>query len=89
MSVTVIITDDYAVLESAGKRFYYGYEETDDEGEWCFVADLNPLRAEPEKLRVPASRLGVRDREDCAENLLKGIGVLLGTGHLQATERPA
>ena len=31
------ISDDYAVLDAGDFRFYYGYEHTDDDGNWLFL----------------------------------------------------
>jgi hypothetical protein len=55
---------------------YYGYEETvgdEDDEEWCFVASVKGK----EIMRVPQSKLGARDKFNCGENVLRGIGILL------------
>lgn len=67
--MTQYSASDYAGLSAGGVEFYFGYEETLDE-EWCFVAKE---RGE-ETLRLPQSKLGVKDRWDVQANLLAGIG---------------
>jgi len=68
---TVLLSDDYAVLSTENHEFYYGYEETENL-EWCFTTTINE-----EKIKVPFSKLKVKDEFACAENLLIGIGWVL------------
>ena len=63
---------DYAGFDSKNLSVYYGYEETTEDGEWCFVARVKAK----EVLRVPASQLQAGDRFDCADNLLAGLAIL-------------
>ena len=77
-------SDDYAVLESGSKMFYYGYEYADelglpekDDQEWGFF-----VREGNEVVRsMPYSALekGQRDADEYSvlENLLIGIGKYL------------
>jgi len=76
---------DYAVLECKHGRFYYGYEnpEIDDDGEeeWCFRATISEKTVQPEmqsvEIVVPFSKLGAKDRFNCVECLMIGIGWVL------------
>ena len=52
------ISDDYASIETNGISFYYGYEVTDENGEWCFQAKTKGGK----EITLPFSRLGARDR---------------------------
>jgi hypothetical protein len=71
------VSDDYAVLDCGGLRFYYGYEYTvpptvdddDDDGEWAFVAWQNGN----EVLRLPTSEVHPVTREYPMFYLLAGI----------------
>lgn len=38
MKENVHISSDYAGLNTEKYSFYFGYEEVDDNDEWCFVA---------------------------------------------------
>jgi len=81
----VYSASDYAGLSANGASFYYGYEQTacveclghnckdhpDAEQEWCFVATLPNLT-----VTIASSRLGSKDKFNCDENLLLGIGWL-------------
>ncbi len=67
------LSDDYAHLSAGGAEFYYGYESTDSNGEWCFYAKID---GEP-VLQVPKSILSGRDLGDPVEYLLVGIGRVL------------
>lgn len=82
MSDAVGISDDYAVLEAGGLRFYFGYEFTtakdddDDSGEWCFIVHkMEGVRVGDELMRVPQSKLGLRTGTDPVEFLLEGIAL--------------
>ena len=75
------IASDYAGMTGGGVSFYFGYEETTAEEEWCFVA-----REEgKEPFCVPQSQLEVKDRWDVAANLLAGIGKWLDQRHPAAS----
>jgi hypothetical protein len=64
----IYVASDYAGLSGGGVEFYFGYEETLDD-EWCFTAKQQG----EETLRLPQSKLGVKDRWNVTENLLAGI----------------
>ena len=66
------IASDYAVLRIGNIRFYYGYEATDDKGEWCFSASDQESNSES-RFTIPQSKLNVRDKWNCAECLMDGI----------------
>ena len=59
---------DYAGVSTKDFTAYYGYEEIDENEEWCFVAKFDDI-----EIRIPFSRLGARDQFDCYECLLNGI----------------
>ena len=74
----ISISDDYASIETNGISFYYGYEVTDENGEWCFQAKTKGGK----EITLPFSRLGARDSFDCGECLLAGIALLFEDGQL-------
>jgi len=63
---------DYAGLSSKNLTAYYGYEVTDENDEWCFEAKFNN-----EIIKIPSSKLGVKDKFDCTECLLRGISLVM------------
>jgi hypothetical protein len=63
---------DYAGLISKNLEAYYGYEETTEDGEWCFVARVGKT----EVLRIPQSKLTAQDKLDCESCLLAGLAKL-------------
>jgi hypothetical protein len=69
---SISIASDYATLHAKNADFYYGYEEEDEEGNWCFVATFDD-----NKIVIPSTKLGVRDDTDTAKCLLAGIGWIL------------
>lgn len=71
MSGAVSLSDDYAVLTAGELRFYFGYEYTTDDGEWCFV--VHSMKGKGELMRIPHSKLGLRSGIDPVEYLLEGI----------------
>lgn len=87
----VHIADDYAILDGADYDFYFGWEETDDNDEWCFVAK----QGVKEVCRIPQSellsRLTVQERErkdNVRACLLLGIGWMLDNGLLTFAAQP-
>ena len=64
------IAEDYAILKAANLQFYYGYEKTDDDADWCFTVEHNGV----EQMRIPSSELR-RDKFEVTECLLTGIGM--------------
>lgn len=77
MSDAVSLSDDYAVLTAGGLRFYFGYEYTTDDGEWCFV--VHSMKGKGELMRVPQSKLGLRLGTDPVEFLLEGIALWMNS----------
>lgn len=77
MSDAVGLSDDYAVLEAGGLRFYFGYEFTTggDDGEWCFVVRRLDTKPFTELMRVPQSKLGLGKSLEPVEFLLEGIAL--------------
>jgi len=41
MQVDLAYSDDYAVLLSGSFQFYYGYEDVDQDDNWCFTVKEN------------------------------------------------
>lgn len=68
MKPKISIASDYAVFTSKNLSAYYGYEETDKNDEWCFVAEFNG-----EKVTIPSSKLGLEDSFNVSGGLLMGI----------------
>lgn len=66
--MSIYVASDYAGLSGGGVEFYFGYEETLDD-EWCFVVKERGV----ETLRLPQSKLGVKDRWAVETNLMAGI----------------
>jgi len=65
---------DYAELSCENAKFYYGYEVEDEEGRWCFTADIKGVDG---TITIPFSKLGVRDMFDVPTCLTVGIGWVL------------
>jgi len=65
------IASDYATVHSENFNAYYGYERTDEEGRWCFVAEFGDT-----KITIPSHRLKVKDQYEVVDCLLKGIAWL-------------
>jgi hypothetical protein len=72
------IASDYAGIQTKTISFYYGYEVTDENDEWCFHAKTKSGK----EIKLPFSRLGARDKFDCGECLLAGIALLFEEGQL-------
>lgn len=68
----ISVAGDYAVLESKNFKAYYGYERIDESEDWCFVAEFNG-----KEIKIPSSRLGVQNKFDVTECLLKGIAWIM------------
>ena len=66
------VAGDYAGITSKNLDLYYGYECTNDNGEWSFSARVG----ETEVMKIPQSKLNASDKFDCASCLLAGIGML-------------
>ena len=67
------IASDYAGVRGGNVDLYYGYEQTDENGEWCFVATEDGV----EQMRIPQSKLGIKDSFNPASNLMAGIAIFV------------
>lgn len=78
------VSDDYAVLTAGGCRFYYGYEDVDqDNEEWMFTAQLPGIGGEAvtrQELLAANDQLAQGSRTE--DFLLTGIGILIERGFL-------
>jgi len=77
MAEIVILNDDYAVIESRGIRFYYGYEVQAGE-EWAFE-----FKSPDAHIVLTQEEIGARDQWDCGENLMYGIRALIAQGRIK------
>jgi len=68
MKPTYSIASDYATVSSKYFNAYYGYEITDEYGDWCFEAEFSGV-----KITIPASKLNIKELYNAEEGLLKGI----------------
>lgn len=69
------INDDYAVMRGGNYEFYYGYEETNEAGEWLFqVKTKEPYALVFERT---AEALGQDADEEPVRVLLEGIATYL------------
>jgi hypothetical protein len=69
MRPSIAISSDYASLVTPNADFYYGYERTDENEDWCFVAHVNGA-----EIVIPSTKLGVSDKFDVVTCLYMGIG---------------
>ena len=71
----ISISDDYAGVDVNGISFYYGYEETNENSEWCFTIRNNAIKQTENIddliIKIPASNL--EHTRTCEEALLCGI----------------
>ena len=71
----ISISDDYASIETNGISFYYGYEEINENGEWCFTIRKSDIKQTENIdnliIKIPASNL--EHTKTCEEALLCGI----------------
>jgi hypothetical protein len=74
------LAGDYAGLTAKNAQFYYGYEQTDSEGNWCFVATIGE-----NEIIIPSTKLGVENDFDVVECLMAGIGWVLAKYELVPT----
>jgi hypothetical protein len=73
--VNVYSSDDYCGMSNGTFSFYYGYEETDENEEWCFVAKEHGV----EVFRLPAPELWHDGSDNMLTHLVAGIGQWLQT----------
>lgn len=71
MRAEVYHASDYAGFSSANLSVYYGYEKTNDEGEWCFEAKFAD-----QVVVIPFSKLKCDDQFNCVDCLMKGVAWL-------------
>jgi hypothetical protein len=62
-------SSDYAGLEGGDMAFYYGYEKTNEAGEWLFVARQKGKVV----MQYTADDLDETDHTECTDVLLAGI----------------
>jgi hypothetical protein len=76
-------SDDYACLDGGPWEFYYGYEKTDADGNWCFVAEHNgrEVACWPWKKFAPG-------QWEVAENIGLGIATFAYLGLFDRKEAP-
>lgn len=82
MKTKVRFGEEEAFLKIGAKTFYFGVEEADDEGNWCFVYKdgFNEIfRITDLKL----FELGKKEPFDPADYLVLGLGVLIEKGVLK------
>lgn len=70
MKATLYTSGDLAGISSKNFKAYYGWECTDDTGEWCFEAKFDD-----QVIKIPYSKLGMGSHKqyECMACLLKGI----------------
>jgi hypothetical protein len=73
------ISSDYAVLTCGRRRYYYGYEVVDADGEWCFQATGGGKDVIIPRPQLMAAA-GLDTWDDPERFLLAGIGLLMLTG---------
>jgi hypothetical protein len=69
--VYTYINSDYAGVDWEGGSFYYGYEHTDEWGNWCFLANTKDGEF------LVSSKDMHPDQFDVTESLLAGIGLFM------------
>lgn len=74
-------SSDYAGLKGGRFRFYYGYEETDAEGNWQFVA----YEGGQERVSFTAQALGAKQFDQPSMVLMKGIARYMDLAYPQPT----
>jgi hypothetical protein len=62
-------SSDYAGLSGGDHAFYYGYEKTNDNGDWLFVAQKNGKVI----MQYTANDLGEKESSEVMDVLLAGI----------------
>ena len=85
MTAKAYDASDYAGLSGGRFRFYYGYEETDAEDNWQFVAYEN----DEEMARYTAAEVGARQFDQPVMVLLKGVAKYLEINHPSPPQRRA
>lgn len=71
-------TDDYAVMHTDEFNFYYGYEHTNENGEWCFVGEIPVLEFQIKVARPDMVSLEKRSDERPVDVLLHCAAVTIG-----------
>ena len=65
-------SSDYAGIDFEGGSFYYGYEQTDDEDNWCFVANT-----ENGEFWLSSKDMPQHNQFDVTRCLMYGIGAYM------------
>lgn len=71
--IEIYQASDYCGMRNGRTEFYYGYEDVDDNEEWCFTAKEDGV----EVMRLPQSKLWYIPDADIMWYLLSGIGQYL------------
>jgi hypothetical protein len=77
MQVEYAYSDDYAVLVSGNLNFYYGYEVTDENDDWCFQVKKNGQEIFKISSDYIIKNIDGRQLEYPKDFLTAGIGVWL------------
>ena len=81
----ISISGDYACIDVNGISLYFGYEETDRNGEWCFTIRNDNIKTSENinnlLIQIPASKIGYT--RTCEEALLLGIEKAIARGVLR------
>jgi len=65
----IYTASDYAGIDAGDFRFYYGYEQTDADDNWLFVAHQNGKKI----MSYTAEQLGGEDTDPPRDILMRGI----------------
>ena len=79
MQVEIYSSDDYAGMVSGKLSFYYGYEEADEDDDWCFLAKENGQEKFRKTTKEIEDSLGKEgwNLRDPKDYLLAGIAIYL------------
>jgi len=77
MSQSHYISSDYAGITGQNAQFYYGYERTDENEDWCFVATIQQLLGHTIEEVIPFRQLGAKDMFNVEECLMAGIAIVM------------
>jgi hypothetical protein len=73
--IEVYTSDDYCGLTTKNISFYFGYEVTDENDEWCFTVTKNGKKF----MKIPKTKLHPEQREEPFWYLIAGIGHYLNS----------
>lgn len=77
----VYVAGDYGGFRVGNVELYYGYECTNEKGEWCFYIKTNRFQTNPPVI-WSWKELGAKDQFDVTDCLLRGIARLMSEGKL-------